>query len=95
MVKLWNSIINNLFPQSANPEDYGWVKDPMSDWNIQYSKPNGWTLKYTGYSWVLDKSPKSEPGVISRYGKILTDIDIEEASSLADNVVNPSRVRAS
>ena len=72
--------------KEINPEDHGWSK--LFD---DHYKKNSYTL-YRGHSgWVLDKSPKDAPGIICRFGKTLTSVDIEEANSFAEHIPNPTR----
>jgi len=71
----------------VNPEEYGWV-------NLHgnyYGKGNGYLLYKSSTGWVLDKRPKHAPGVINRFGEILTEIDIEECNRFAEHVPNPTR----
>ena len=73
--------------KGVNPEAYGWV-NLHGDY---YQKGDGYLLYKGSTGWVLDKTPKNAPGVINRFGRILTEIDIEECNGFAEHVTNPTR----
>ena len=72
--------------RDEDPTLYSWEKTRGVD--DHYTQKKGfveWIL-YKGASgnWTLDKIPKYCPGVIRRFEKYLTDIDLVEA----DNLIN-------
>ena len=79
----------NIFKknQSIDPTLYGWINTHGE----YYEKPNGYFLYNSTEGWILDKTPKNAPGVILKFGKTLTEIDIKEANGYAYSVDNPVR----
>lgn len=76
--------------ETIKPEDFGWVKT----YNNHYTK-NNYVLYKSMTGWVLDKHPKNAPGIINKFGKELTDIDMEEANNFAEHIENPTRLPSS
>lgn len=75
--------------KDIRPEEYGWSKK-----NDDYYEKRGYILYKGSTGWVLDKTSKNAPGIISRFGETLTIIDMEEADGIAENVLNPTRRRS-
>jgi len=65
--------------EDINPEDLGWKKDyDFEQWTV-FSKPNGWFLYHDSNlgKWTLDKHPKKQAGVVSRFYGTLDEIEME------------------